>query len=75
MQGAVMTSGIAVHWHDYAMIARYRAKLLENPTDIILSGQKGLLINDCTKPLRGSFLAGILCPFIPCDTLRSLAGL
>jgi hypothetical protein len=50
-----MTSGIAVNWHDYAMIARrgwsllpdtkHRAKLPESPTDIILLGQSGLLIN------------------------------
>ena len=33
------------------------------------------IIGGCTKPLRGSFLAGILCPFIPCDTLLSRAGL
>jgi hypothetical protein len=54
---------------------RHPSKLPENPTQIIVSGQNGLLINGCTKPLRGSFLAGILCPFIPCDTLLSLAGL
>jgi hypothetical protein len=40
-----------------------------------LSRKKVRLNRCCTKPLRGSFLAGILCPFIPCDTLLSLAGL
>jgi hypothetical protein len=25
----------------------------------------------CTKPLRGSFLAAICCPFLSCDVLSS----
>jgi hypothetical protein len=50
---------------------RHRAKLPENPSNITLSGQKGLLINGCTKPLRGSFLAGILYPFISFNALSS----
>jgi hypothetical protein len=31
----------------------------------------GRIIISCTKPLRGSFLAAILCPVISCDALSS----
>ena len=45
------------------------AKPPENPTDTVLSGQKGTLTNGCTKPLRGSFLAVMRCSGLSCDTL------
>jgi hypothetical protein len=39
--------------------------------NIALSGQNGTGSNSCTKPLRGSFLAAILCPGISGDVLSS----
>src|SRR5712691_3967450 len=39
--------------------------------NIALLGQNGTGSNSCTKPLRGSFLAAILCPVISGDVLSS----
>jgi len=45
----------------------YGAKLPENPANIALSGQNSTLINGCTKPLRGSFLAAVPYLFLSGD--------
>ena len=51
------------------MIKGMGTTLPENQSNIALSGYNDMLINGCTKPLRGSFLAVMRCSVLTFDTL------